>query len=88
MDSLETLLHEAIQHGLVQDVQELISQGADINAKNKRNDTPLICAVHLSMVSIVKLLLQHGADVNCQKPTSETPLHLRKHSSMCFCLLL
>ena len=77
MVSLETKLHEAIQQGSVQDVQELILQGTDINAKNEMDETPLYVALKLDMVSIVDILLQHGADVNCQKPTAlETPLHL------------
>ena len=76
MDSLETLLHESIQHGLVQCVKELILRGADINAKNEMNESPLHVAVRLDKVSIVKILLQYGADVTCQKPTLETPLHI------------
>ena len=40
MVSLETKLHEAIQQGSVQDVQELILQGTDINAKNEMDETP------------------------------------------------
>ena len=70
MDSLENLLYEAIQHGLVEDVQELIAQGADVN------DTSLLHAVQLNMVSIAKILLQHGADINCHKTFLQTPLHL------------
>ena len=76
MDSLKALLHKAIQHGSVQDVQELILQGTDINAMNEMDESPLYLAVKLDKVSIVKILLQHGADVNCKKPTLETPLHL------------
>ena len=70
MDSLENLLHEAIQHGLVEDVQELIAQGADVN------NTSLLHAVQLNMVSIAKILLQHGAVINCHKTFLQTPLHL------------
>ena len=64
MDSLETKLHEAIQHRSVQDIHELILQGTDINAKNVMDESPLYVAVRLDKVSIVKMLIQHVADVN------------------------
>ena len=38
---METPLHQAVESGNIQAVQELIAKGAKINARNKNDVTPL-----------------------------------------------
>ncbi|EAY01643.1 ankyrin repeat protein, putative [Trichomonas vaginalis G3] len=52
----------------------LISQKADVNAKNEQGKTPLHCAVECSDKVIAKLLISHGADVNSNKYIFGAPL--------------
>jgi ankyrin repeat protein len=53
----------------------LIDKGADVNAKNKYNETPLFYAVKIKdNIEIVKLLIDKGVDVNAKNKYNETPL--------------
>ncbi|MHC4540586.1 MAG: ankyrin repeat domain-containing protein [Planctomycetota bacterium] len=52
----------------------LIAKGADVNAKNKDGDTPLIEAAKGADLEIVKLLVAGGADVNAKGNNGVTPL--------------
>lgn len=62
----------------------LISQGADVNAKDEYLNTPLIEAVFLSIempnsserYELTKLLVDHGADVNAPDKKGSTPVAL------------
>ena len=53
----------------------LISQGADVNAKNKLDGTPLLEAAEWCDTELVKLLVSHGADVNIAGIGKSTPLN-------------
>jgi ankyrin repeat protein/imidazolonepropionase-like amidohydrolase len=57
-------LHLAAANGEIERVKLLISEGADVNAKNNEGLTPLHCAARAGHKEIVGLLLAHGADVN------------------------
>ena len=57
-------------------VKDLVSQGADVNAKDKFSKTPLIQATSKGSAEIVEFLVGKGADVNAQDNGSWTPLHL------------
>ena len=52
----------------------LVENGAQVNAKNKSNRTPLFNAVHTSNASIIKYLIEKGADVNVVDNSGDTPL--------------
>jgi ankyrin repeat protein len=77
-----TPLHVAAQRGCsVGIIKELCSRNADINARDREKNTPLMNAMradHLSEdhVTIVKELLLRGADVNVQTDGQLTPLSL------------
>ena len=61
-----TPLMVAVGHNkLSTDIAEfLIKNGADVNAKNNYNSTPLTIACESGNVKMVKLLVKYGADVN------------------------
>jgi hypothetical protein len=66
-------LHAAISEKMI---DYLISDGADVNAKNDCGNTPLHLAAILRNARVVESLLKHGADVHSLNNTRETPLHV------------
>lgn len=52
----------------------LLENGADVNARNTKNKTPLFAAAKSSNARVVKLLIEYGADVNACNNKNETPL--------------
>ena len=56
-------------------MQILIKHGADVNAQNETNLTPLHRASLLGNIQIVQLLIDHGADVTAKDWKHQTPLH-------------
>jgi len=70
------LLFEAIERpgDNVHLVEEALRNGADIDARNKFKDTPLLLAVFLFRVEIVKYLLEHGANPKAKNQFGQTPL--------------
>ena len=69
-------LHQAAFQGSIERVQELISSGADVNAKDEFDWTPLHDAAIQGHTQIVKLLIAAGANVNAQDNEEQyTPLH-------------
>lgn len=59
----------------VDDVRELLIQGADVNYMDGKGRTPLKNAVKYNEKSIVTLLLQSGANANAQGADGSTALH-------------
>jgi ankyrin repeat protein len=57
-------LLDAARKGDVAAVKSLLAKGADVNAKTRYNQTPLMFAAQQGHIEIVKLLLEAGADVN------------------------
>lgn len=55
-------------------VQVLIDQGADVNAKNKNGDTPLVTAARFGSNKTVAILLARGADVNIPSRNGWAPI--------------
>lgn len=52
----------------------LIKNGANVNAKNSYNDTPLHVAAENGYDDIVNLLIENGANVNAKNNDNMTPL--------------
>ena len=62
--------------GKIEDVQNLLSQGANINVTCNAGWTPLHKAALKGMVDIVRLLIDHGASLDAQSAEEhDTPLH-------------
>lgn len=53
----------------------LVASGADINATNIPNDTPLTWASYRGKLSVVQSLCQLGSNVNHKGYHGQTPLH-------------
>jgi ankyrin repeat protein len=68
-----TPLHYAACRGVVEALVEL---GADVNARDWHNNTPLHDAVSDNRPSVVEALLERGADPNIQNGNGDTPLHI------------
>ncbi|HUV66084.1 MAG TPA: ankyrin repeat domain-containing protein, partial [Sedimentisphaerales bacterium] len=67
-------LHEAAADGDIELVRSLISNGADVNAKDQRGRAALHRAANTGHVEVVRLLIEHGADVNVGDKLKRTPL--------------
>jgi len=61
-------LHYAADFGHSLVVDFLIAQGAEINAKDKHDITPLLAAIFEGHIEVVRLLLDKGAEKNLQAP--------------------
>lgn len=78
VEFLNSALHLACVGGNVDIIELLIEKGANINSKNKNDDTPL----HLAAVSekcqwsAIKLLIDAGANVDSINNSKVTPLHI------------
>ncbi|KAK8244181.1 hypothetical protein HDK90DRAFT_531290 [Phyllosticta capitalensis] len=62
-------------------VKKLIKYKADLNARNKKDRTPLYYAAYYGNLPMVRLLLKNGAEINVKSKRDETALiaACRKH---------
>jgi Ankyrin repeats (3 copies) len=54
----------AAKRGDAESVKSLLAKGADVNAKTRYNQTPLMFASEKGHLEVVKILIEAGADVN------------------------
>ncbi len=71
-------LHLAAAEGDVNHVKELLKKGANPNAKDELDQTPLHLAAYEGRVDVVKLLLEYGADLTVKNKGGYTPLDLAR----------
>ncbi len=69
-----TLLHVACRKGWTNVITVLISHGADLEAKDDQENTPLITAANYNQVEIVSTLCSLGSNVNAFNKYTETAL--------------
>ena len=62
----------------------MLSYKADIEAKDKNNQTHLQNAAEYSKKGIVQLLLKHKADIKARDKDNKKPLQLARASSIFF----
>lgn len=67
-------VRRAAEQGDIAKLQFLLDRGADINARDADNRSPLMLAVTHSRTKVVELLLAHGADANAADRSGTTPL--------------
>ena len=68
-------LHKACNKGDIEAVKQFLGKGADVNAEDKHEWTPLHYAAYQGHTEIAKFLVGSGADVNAKEIGDETPLH-------------
>ncbi len=68
-------IHDAAKSGELEQVQRLVVQGVDVNAKAARDETPLIIAALAGNGEVVNYLLQRGADIDARSASGLTVLH-------------
>ena len=69
-----SLIQSAAQNNLTQ-VQELITQGANVNVKDKYYKTPLHYAAQNNNLKMVEVLVENGAEIDAKDSNKETPLY-------------
>ncbi|HUU19571.1 MAG TPA: ankyrin repeat domain-containing protein [Sedimentisphaerales bacterium] len=67
-------LHDAARDGDIDQVQLLLSKGANVNEKNRMGWTPLHTAIRNRRLAIIEPLIAKGADINAADNRGQTPL--------------
>ena len=71
-----TSLYEAAEEGKIEEVKQLLADGADVNAKTDSFlETPLHFAAENGQKEVAIILIDKGADVNAMAKWDRTPLH-------------
>jgi len=66
---------ELVKTGTLEEVNNAIKAGADVNARDKNGWTPLMYAAWKNQnPEVIKVLLEAGADVNARNKYGGTPL--------------
>ena len=61
-------------------VKKMVELGADVNATDQDNETPLFWT-HWCDADVIKTFIDAGADVNAQDNNGKTPLSYAKYNS-------
>jgi len=68
-------LHDAAFMGHTETVRVLLERGADVNARDIDENTPLHKTAFMGRIETVRVLLEKGADVHASNNERKTPLH-------------
>ncbi|MHC4539644.1 MAG: ankyrin repeat domain-containing protein [Planctomycetota bacterium] len=74
-------LHKAAADGDNHQIRLHVAQRADVNAKDRKGDTPLHIAVQNGRIEAANLLILKGADVNAKNRGGTAPLHIAAQKS-------
>jgi truncated hemoglobin YjbI len=77
-----TALHQASRRGSASVAQALLDHGANIEARDAKQQTPLRRAVNCRQLQIVRLLVRHGADPHAADRRGVTPLDVARTAPM------
>ena len=67
------MLHTAVRNNDIDQVRVLLRDGADANAHDTYDQSPLY---HAASIKIAMLLLEHGANIHARNYLGDTPLHI------------
>jgi hypothetical protein len=67
-------LHSAAFHGNYYQAKALLELGKEVDARDKRGNTPLMFACYKNNMPMVKLFLDKGADINAKNMYGTGPL--------------
>jgi uncharacterized protein len=70
-----TSLHEVYNNRTAAVTSLLLENGAQVDARNLEQKTPLYLAAEIGKAEIVEVLIRNGADVNARSSNNSTPLH-------------
>ena len=70
-----SVAHAAARGGLVEILEALVDNGADVNAVDDTNVTPLHTAARFNKARSIHVLVEAGADINARSSGGRTPLH-------------
>ncbi len=68
-------LFKAIADNNITKITKLLSEGVDVNVKNRYRQTPLIAAAPHGSLAVIKLLISHGANIHSRDFFHNTPLY-------------
>lgn len=86
-DVANELFFDAAANGDVGLLEYLVAHGADVNARNNREETPLFFAAQAGQLNNVKWLIKKGADVNAINIHKVAPLARTKDVAVAEVLL-
>jgi ankyrin repeat protein len=66
-------LHAAVERGDVEQFQQLLRQGVNLNEQDSRGRTAILAATHANNSTIVKILLEAGADIHLKDHMQDNP---------------
>lgn len=73
-------LHDAAHAGDVEKVRELLTQGADVDERDERGETPLIKAALAGQTAAAAALIEAGANVSARNDRGFSGLHAAAYS--------
>jgi ankyrin repeat protein len=85
--SLDADIIEASRTGKIDEVEDLISRCADVNARNEDMNTPLHFASGEGHITVIDMLLKNGADINITNNDMYSPLHFASYEEVIDMLL-
>lgn len=75
-EQLVQQLADAARSGDVREIESILNQGVDVNAKDKHSTSPLFAAVFWGRLGAVRVLLRHKANLNDKDNYGDTALTL------------
>jgi hypothetical protein len=73
-------LHQAVIAGDTSKIEQLLSDGVDVDSRNGLSWTALHTAIRNNQKAVIELLLSNNADVNAKDRNGQTPLHFAVES--------